>query len=1317
MNKNFGPVPENETKRLEALKATRLLDTLPETSFDNLTELAAEICQAPIALVTLVDQDRQWFKSKVGLDFYETKRKDSFCQYTILDREIMEVENAEDDERFTDNPFVTGPQHLRFYAGYPITDSEGMALGTLCVLDTQPRSLTKRQKHHLKILANEVEKLIQLKLEKIKSDLNLRKLEKALTLLGDFVFILDKDQKAKAFFTEKEDQVFIPPEVFMGKSMEEIDLPSDELSFFSSLVQRCLSSNKRVSSEFSMVFNEKREWYEIICDKMPGEEVETMLIVNRISHQKKKELTSLDKEQEYLDFFKHTQGLLFKHDLAGHLTSINEAGAALLGYNAEEMLDLNLKELVSEGDSKVDDYLNSIKEKKNFIGTVDLQSKNGKTITFQFNNVLFKPSMSSPYVLGNGVNISETLKAHQDLETAAAAMNKERILLRTIIDNIPINVYAKNIRFQKTLVNRKELDYLGIDDESKLLGKTDEELFDEATAYEAKTEDERVMQQSEPIINKEVVQEQKNGKKRYCLISKLPLKDNHGKVIGMVGITNDISTRKKAELALEEKSHRLDAIIKGTNIGTWEWDILSEKVLVNERYAEIIGHEINEILNFSPREWTSLCHLDDYLHREHLLDKHFKKKSAFYQCELRLRHKNGKWIWIQERGKVFTWTKQGDPATMYGTLQDISRQKETEKQLQEAKEGAEHANLAKSEFLANMSHEIRTPLNGVIGFTDLLMKTPLTDTQLQYMKTVYQSAHSLLDLINDILDFSKIEAGKMDLSIEKSDIFELGTQVADITKYQAHSKGLELLVNLSPSLPRFIYADDVRLRQILVNLLTNAIKFTDKGEVELKVELLDKGSSMDNSHLFRFSVKDTGIGIPIDKQQKIFDAFSQEDASTTRKFGGTGLGLTISNKLLGLMGSKLELESKPGKGSKFYFNIHLKTETGEEEGWPETPTIKHVLVVDDNKTNRDLVREIFQSKGITCSLAEHGMSALILLEMEAIDLVLMDLRMPFLDGLEVTEKIRKLKNKEKASVPVVLLSSSSDDALDRKKMEDLIIPHRLIKPIKIHQMAQALRKITSQEADECSLAINQPEAQNLLSNNEFTILIAEDNPINMKLAKIILSKISPNINIVEADNGLKAYEYVINQKPDLILMDVQMPIMNGYETSKAIRSIESGPEIPIIALTAGTVKGERERCLEVGMNDYMSKPLVQDSLTKMIIKWLMSGGQGEYKDLTPSKQDFRAKHFDKSHLLDLFDGDKTIAEELLKIAKNTMEECRENLDKALKESDQKSVLDVIHKLKGSAATVGFFVLLPLTDKIENENNRKDDRYLELTGKI
>ncbi len=528
--------------------------------------------------------------------------------------------------------------------------------------------------------------------------------------------------------------------------------------------------------------------------------------------------------------------------------------------------------------------------------------------------------------------------------------------------------------------------------------------------------------------------------------------------------------------------------------------------------------------------------------------------------------------------------------------------------LRKAKEQAEQGGRAKSEFLANMSHEIRTPLNGVIGFVDLLMKTKLDNTQKQYMSTVYQSANSLLDIINDILDFSKIEAGKLELSIEQYDLYKLGEQVMDIITYQANEKGLEILLNIQPDIPRFIWVDSVRLRQVLVNLLGNAVKFTKTGEIELKISILNPET--ESGMKFRLQVRDTGVGIDAKNQQKIFTAFSQEDASTTRKFGGTGLGLTISNKLLGLMGSQLQVESEIGVGSTFFFDVSLKTLEGEAIEWNnDLEKVENILIVDDNANNQVILREMLALKSISSDQVSSGKEAVNLLRSgNRYDAILLDYKMPELDGIDTAKMIREELNISTDNQPIMLLYSSSDDYEITKACEELGIKQRLVKPIKIQQLYVALHELINKVEpiqntfieDKSTVSSEVHKLENI------KILIAEDNPINMLLARTIFSRLFPNAKVVEAVNGKIAIELFKEHQPDIIFMDVQMPEIGGYEATKIIRALEKGEKrIPIIALTAETILGEKERCIEAGMDDYITKPVLKATIEKTVYKWLI----------------------------------------------------------------------------------------------------------------
>ncbi|WP_348822488.1 PAS domain S-box protein [Flavobacterium aestuarii] len=514
----------------------------------------------------------------------------------------------------------------------------------------------------------------------------------------------------------------------------------------------------------------------------------------------------------------------------------------------------------------------------------------------------------------------------------------------------------------------------------------------------------------------------------------------------------------------EERFRLLANNIPGT-VYLSNYDEKYTKIYLNDEIEKLTGYPKSDFLE-NKIFFIDLIHPDDI---ENVLQKNkeaLEQKKAVHVV-YRIIHKNGSIVWVEEFGDSIL--KNGEIAFMEGIFIDITEKKKNESIVKE-KELAEAANKAKSEFLANMSHEIRTPLNGIIGYTDLLMSSKLETTQKQYMKTINQSANILLEVVNDILDFSKIESGKLDLNIEKYCIEDIILQIKELVHYQAISKNLEINYIINEGVPKYIWVDYIRLKQVLINLLTNAIKFTHIGSINLSISVLE----VQKNHSFlRFSVKDTGIGIRKSNQKIIFQAFSQEDSSTTKKFGGTGLGLTISNQLLSLMNSKLQINSQYNSGSTFFFDIKLKS----------------------------------------------------------------------------SNKIKQ------------------DKSLDPKKA---VTENRILE----------------------------------FENEEPKILIVEDNKINMLLTKTLIKQIIPKCIIHESTDGEKALEIVSQINPDIIFMDIQMPLINGYEATKQIRKIEQLEDTVIIALTAGTIKGEKEKCIEAGMNDYVSKPIVKKTLEDILEKWL-----------------------------------------------------------------------------------------------------------------
>ena len=796
----------------------------------------------------------------------------------------------------------------------------------------------------------------------------------------------------------------------------------------------------------------------------------------------------------------------------------------------------------------------------------------------------------------------------------------------------------------------------------------------------------------------------KDGNRRQVDLVVTPIRDMNQRTTGYLGIAVDITEKKKFELELIHEKSRLSAFVKHTPAAVAMLDrnliyLAISNIWVKEfklEESQVIGHShydlFSDIITEESYDW----------HQRVLQGEIVGKQEE--KVKLPGINEDQYISWEMRPWYLYDGTIGG----MMILSQNVTEMVKRRQELQIAKTQAEEASRAKSEFLANMSHEIRTPLNGVIGFTDLLLKTKLNDTQNQYLNIVHQSANSLLGIINDILDFSKIEAGKLELDVEKTDLYAIASQASDIITYQIQQKGLEMLLNVDTSLPRFIHADAVRLKQVLVNLLGNATKFTEKGEIELKIEQLDQ---KDDQTLLRFSVRDTGIGIHPNKQAKIFEAFSQEDSSTTKKYGGTGLGLTISNKLLALMNSQLQLKSKPGEGSLFYFDVWFKSELGEAIEWEGLEEIHDVLVVDDNENNRLIVSQMLRLKNIRTHEATNGFDALHYLAAgNPCDVILMDYHMPFMDGLETIKKIRESFKDHLEDMPILLLHSSSDDSRLLQECKNLNVKFRLIKPLKIQELYHVLSHLHEKQDIE-----PVEEIQGEKDYQSFKFLVAEDNQVNMLLAESLLKKIFPNCKIQKASNGQEALEYCQKETPDLILMDVQMPVMNGYAATQEIRSLKSCAKVPILALTAGNVKGEKEKCLSLGMDDFLVKPIVFDTMKQVLHKWLFLSEEKINSAYVNAIQ--KLDHFDRRKLIDYTDGNQEFLANILKVVQSELESLPHNLSEILKSESLETAKEFGHKLYGTAISSGMERLASFSKELEILESWEKDRMLELTNEI
>jgi PAS domain S-box-containing protein len=997
------PLPDNETERLTALRSYNVLDTLPEKEYDAITRLASHICHVPVALITLIDGERQWIKSKIGADVIEMPRADAFCNYTILNDDILEVNNAIEDATFKDNPLVSGDTNVRFYAGAPLIDPDGHRLGSLCVIDMVPRKLTPEQKDALRTLADEVMSHILLKKQK-------KELEAALETHREFFNLFNSSPEVN-FIARADSTIEIindavinilgyTPQQAIGQSLWDFVVGKNREQFVP-LIEKAVATGKSFELETKTVtLNNEIKWIAWCGIYKSGKWYASG---RDISYQKK---ISAQLEQLSLVASKVSNGVLISN-ADDEIFYINSGFENITGYSFQDFEGKRMLDVIKRTDKSpgIEKYQELIELKQSYEIELQIIRKDGSPLWI---------SVTNTPILDDEGNIVQYIRVIIDI-SARVSIQQDFEILSFAARNTPSGILIrsnKGIVIWMNEAQEKLLGYTLAEMKGKVFGNmlngtnTDLEVFNNATA---------IMQENQSY-EIEIELYKKDKTPIWVSVCNTPLFNETGKVERFITSMLDITERKKAELELRMlslvASNTTSGVIINDGDGNVEW--------VNDAFEHITGYAINDVRD---------KHLGDVLKGE-LTDisiiehaRELSKNKKSFEVDLLAYRKDGKPIWISVINSVIV-NSIGKVEKYIEVIIDISSKKMVELQLITAKEEALQLNRAKDMFISVMSHEIRTPLNAVIGMSRLLLDENPMEYQKENLSVLRFSAQNLMGLINDVLDFTKIETGNVELEKAEVDLRELVMGVTSSMQYKTAEKNIYLSPNIDPAVPDMVIGDQTRLSQILLNLVSNAVKFTEKGGITIELKVIEQSRKKVR---IRFEVKDTGIGIANNKLKTIFESFKQANADTTRKYGGTGLGLAISKRLIELHDSRINVDSVLGEGSNFWFTITFGKNNNEKNYtniMDSTLTI-NVLVVDDNQINRMLINKILTKWGAKADFAENGLLAIEKIEgPQKYDVVLMDIHMPEMGGLEATEIIRAKNEPYFKNLPIIALTAS-----------------------------------------------------------------------------------------------------------------------------------------------------------------------------------------------------------------------------------------------------------------------------------------------------
>ena len=1198
--KNESLTPEEEALRLAALRRYAVLDTPPEPALDDLTRLAASACDAPMALISFVDESRLWFKSRVGFELAAAPRASSFCGQAIPSGELCVIEDATRDERFTGNPLLQGESSVRFYAGMPLVTAEGLALGALAVMDRVPRTLQPGQAEALRLLGRQV--MSQLEWHRKMVDL--------------------------------------------ARSLEEHGEMEERL---------------RTSEAF----------FQTLVETLPQN--------------------------------------IIRKDAAGRFTFANRKFCESIGKPLGEILgrtdfDLFPRELAEK--YHADDQ--AVITSQRALDTVeDHRTPSGQQLSV---HVLKTPLYDSA---GRVVGVQGIFWDVTERRRVESELASERDLLRALLDNIPDRIYFKDTASRFVRCSQSMAERLGMADARQVIGKTDFDFHPKDQAQEFFDDEQRIMASRQPIINKLERQTDVTGREIWASVTKVPTIARSGEVTGLIGLSRDVTQLKQTEQALRQAEEKYRTIYENSVEGIFQTTKDGHFISANPALARLYGYD-------SPDELVAaLTDIEHQLYveptRRDAFARLMREQGSVTGFESEIFRRDKSRIWISESARTVK-DPEGNILYYEGIVEDITARRQTEAEREKVRQAALETAQTKAQFLANMSHEIRTPMNAITGMTGLLLDTRLTPEQRDYVETIRSSTEALLDIINHILDFSKLEAGKVALEVIDFDLRDVLEDSAEMLAERAHAKGLELICHLAPDLATRFRGDPLRLRQVLANLLSNAIKFTERGQVLLMARALEDSATR---ALIRCEVTDTGIGIPPEAMARIFQEFTQADGSTTRKYGGTGLGLTISRQLVGMMQGRIGVTSEPGRGSTFWIEMPFdKQPAAPEPAAPAPPSSPgRTLIVDDNASQLVLLVEQLQRWRFPVETATDATQAMQTLQRAVREgspfaLAVVDYEMSGTDGLTLAQTLKS--DPQFADLRLILLTNLLH-RLDPTVMRATGIAACLVKPVRQARLLECLVDVLSPSG--AVSAVSEPEhsatpAQGTPARaKDVRVLIAEDNAVNQRVTLKQLAKLGFTADAVA--NGLEVLSALQRLPYHIIIMDCQMPEMDGYEVTRRIRSsgrdsyihLRSAPYI--VALTANALPGDRERCFEAGMNDYLTKPLRLADLEGVMQRALISvGPAAPAAPLAPA-----VEVLDRS----ILDGLRELREPdqpdpLVELIDLFLRDARPRLERmaaATQAGDWPALASSAHSLKGSANNLGARRLSSLCATLEKQGKAND----------